>query len=73
MVSGLSKKGHSIYAQNHMHSQMGYKNPAPTQLRISRTKMRKPVGTPFALGSQLNEYCVLAMQTGIFRQLMMSR
>lgn len=57
-----------------MHSHMGYKNPAPTQLRISRTKMRKPVGTPFALGSQLNEYCVFAMQTEMLSgRLMVSR
>mmetsp|Transcript_11659 Transcript_11659/g.28664 ORF Transcript_11659/g.28664 Transcript_11659/m.28664 type:complete len:387 (-) Transcript_11659:843-2003(-) len=52
--------------------QIGYRNPAPTQLRISLTKMRKPVGTPLAPGSQLNEYCVFAMQIGRFPKPLLS-
>mmetsp|Transcript_15187 Transcript_15187/g.37831 ORF Transcript_15187/g.37831 Transcript_15187/m.37831 type:complete len:484 (-) Transcript_15187:508-1959(-) len=42
----------------------GKRKPAPTDARTSLMGRVKPEGAPLALGSWLNEYCVLAMQMG---------
>jgi len=44
--------------------QSGYKKPAPTLARRSRTGTVKPVGTPLRSPSHENDKCVLAMQIG---------
>src|ERR1041385_5356255 len=40
-------------------------NPAPAEAYTSRMVIRNPDGRPSRVGSSLNEYCVLAMQTGV--------
>ena len=40
--------------------------PAPAAGYTSFTVMRNPVGLPWSVGSSLSDYCVLAMQIGVF-------
>src|SRR5467141_1080331 len=40
-------------------------NPAPAEGRMSRTCSVNPVGAPSCVASSENEYCVLAMHTGV--------
>ena len=42
----------------------GYRNPAPTDALTSRIGRMNPVGAPLMEGSEVKEYCVLAMQMG---------
>ena len=39
--------------------------PAPAEPYTSLMVMRNPLGTPRRVGSSVNEYCVLAMHTGV--------
>src|SRR5512146_579844 len=48
-------------------------NPAPADGRTSLTVMRKPDGRPRRVASSVNEYCVLAMQMGVWPSPMDSR
>lgn len=46
--------------------QIATTKPAPAEMKISLTTILKPTGAPLIDGSAVNEFDVLAMQTGKF-------